>query len=82
MLILERSVKYQFRILGEGDGAPVKFKDTGNEYTYKSALLNTSLTHGVENKGDDRILFRSVLWKIVLKILKNKIEKNLLTISD
>lgn len=66
-------------ILGEGDGAPVKFKDTGNEYTYKSALLNTSLTHGVENKGDDRILFKISFMENSFEDIKERIEKNLLT---
>lgn len=45
-------------IISDGEGAPVTFETTGNEYTYKSALLNTSLSHGVTNKGADRILFK------------------------
>lgn len=36
--------------------APVKFED--REYTYKSCILNTTHMHGVENKGDDRELFK------------------------
>lgn len=66
-------------ILGEGDGAPVKFEQSGNEYTYKSALLNTSISHGVENKGDDRILFKISFMDNSFEDIKQRIEKNLLT---
>ena len=66
-------------LLSDGDGAPVKFGETGNEYAYRTALLNTSLQHGVDNVSTDRILFKISFMENSFEDVKQRIEQSLLS---
>jgi len=59
------------------DAAPITFQATDNTYHYRTALLNTSLWHGVWNGPKDRILFKLSIFDEPFEIVKEKISKKL-----
>ena len=52
--------------------APIKFS-SGNEYYYKTALLNTSIKHGVDKTSGDRVLFKLSIKDEPFDVVKQKI---------
>tara|TARA_R110001592_G_scaffold88458_1_gene260515 strand:+ start:30 stop:542 length:513 start_codon:yes stop_codon:yes gene_type:complete len=56
-----------------GKPAPVSFEQSGNTYEYKTALLNTSLPHGVWNGSEDRILFKLSIVDEPYEVVYNNI---------
>ena len=56
----------------QGDKSPVAYADYGMFY-YNTALLNTTLMHGVINKDTDRILFKLSIFDETFDQVKNKL---------
>lgn len=54
---VDQDTTCSINFLLSGNPAPVKYS-TGNEWYYKTALLNTSIKHGVDSSNEDRILFK------------------------
>lgn len=64
-------------LLGDDDTlAPVSFS-SGNSYSYKTALLNTSIEHGVTNGPNDRIIFKLSIMNEPFESVKQKIQTKL-----
>jgi|TARA_R100000027_G_scaffold62233_1_gene54218 hypothetical protein len=59
---IDSGTKCSINFLLNGDGAPVIFES--GEYTYKQALLNTSIMHSVINGDKDRILFKISIFEL------------------
>ena len=59
---IDSGTKCSINFLLNGDGAPVLFES--GEYTYKQALLNTSIMHSVINGDKDRILFKISIFEL------------------
>ena len=57
------------------EAAPITFQETGNTYYYKTALLNTSLWHGVWNGPNDRILLKLSIFDQPYEAVKEKLER-------
>ena len=59
---IDSGTKCSINFLLNGYGAPVLFES--GEYTYKQALLNTSIMHSVINVDKDRILFKISIFEL------------------
>lgn len=57
--------------------APISFMDTKNTHYYKTALLNTTLGHGVWNGPKDRLIFKLSVFDEDFETVKHKIEEKL-----
>lgn len=68
---VDQDTTCSINFLLSGKAAPVKYS-TGNEWYYKTALLNTSIKHGVDSCDEDRILFK-LSTKEPFDIVKQKI---------
>jgi len=55
-----------------GEESPVTYTGYG-AFFYETALLDTTLTHGVMNKGDDRILFKLSIFDETFDQVKSKL---------
>jgi len=73
---IDSGTKCSINFLLNGDGAPVIFEN--GEYTYKQALLNTSIMHGVVNGDKDRIIFKISIFESTYDEIKHKLKDCLL----
>ena len=60
-------------LLSTSNPSPVTFEESGNTYYYKTALLNTSLRHGVNNVNEERLLFKMSIFGETFEQVKEKI---------
>jgi hypothetical protein len=55
--------------------APVTFQESGNTHYYKTAVLNTSLWHGVWNGPKERLLFKLSIFDEPFENVIKKVKK-------